>query len=382
MGKNNHDDTITDYQVYNLLFSCIVGIQVLVLPREGAEVGGIDSIWIVFISGALVFGLVWVIGALMQKIPRQNVIQFTESVLGNKKRRWMGKFLALPFTLVLGGLWLWISSTVTRGFAEVLDAYVLPDTPQLVLMATIVAVSAVAVSNKLVIIARITEFLTPFVYLAIPLFLGAFANGDLLNLLPMFQCDWKDVLKGVLITMCSFSGYSVLFVYMAFFQQPEKSTRTHGVAILVATLFFWLTVVSSIDAFGAWEVDHLVYPTIEDVKGVFVPGEILDRFDALFIVMWMINIFTTIIVIFGAAVELAMTYLQLKEKRRIWVAIIYGFIVCFLAQYPANIYKLWKWSRWASITEMIVILLVVGIFFILLAVRGRRKEEEHASSPS
>ncbi|SDW03014.1 spore germination protein (amino acid permease) [Marininema mesophilum] len=383
MDNNNirgFGDSISSYQIYTLLFSLVVGTQVLMMPRESVEVSGTDSIWIVFISGTLVFGIVWLIGALMQKIPRQNVIQLVES-MANKKQWWMGKFLALPFALVLGGLWLWITSIVTRGYSDAINIYVLPRTPQIVILISIIIASVVAVSNKLVITARITEFLLPFVYLPIPLFIAGVAeNGDFRNLFPLFQANWDKVFYGVITTMKSYSGYSILFVYMAFYQQPEKSTRTHAVSYLAITFFSWLTLVSCLGIFGTWEVTKLMYPPIENVKSIYVPGGILDRVDALFVVMWMVNILTTIVIIFNATVEVMMTYLQLKEKRRKWVAITLSIIVFFLSQYPPNINKLWKWDRWSSIAEMIITVLFVGIFFILWVVRGRKKEEDHATS--
>ncbi|SFS51072.1 GerAB/ArcD/ProY family transporter [Marininema halotolerans] len=388
MGNNNNDPgtegTISNYQVHTLLFSALVGVSVLMMPRNIVIASRTDSEWVIFISGFIVLLFVWLIGALMKKFPRQNIIQFAQSMVGKKNQRIMARILTLPFALALAGLWLWMASIVTRSFGEVLVSFVLPQTPIGVLMFSIIFVAAIVVSNPLVIIVRMTEFLLPFIYITLPLLVaGLLQEGSALNLLPLFQADWKEVANGVFSSLLSYSGFSILFIYMAFYQQPEKSMRTHTITIMVCTLFFWFAIVTSIGAFGSAEIFHLLYPPLELVKVTSFPGQVLDRLESLFIAIWMLAVFTTIILFFGSTVEVVMSYVPFKEKRRGWVTFLLAPIFYILAQYPSNLQELALWSQWAGIAEIIITLLFVAIFFIVWAVRERKKGEDNATtSPS
>jgi len=110
--------TITAYQAFALIYSTILGVGILSLPRDMAETVGNDMVWVIIMSGLIVGVLLYFITWLCQRFPRQTMVQFFPQILGSEKNPKVGRILSIPFFILIGSFWLISVASVARIFGE------------------------------------------------------------------------------------------------------------------------------------------------------------------------------------------------------------------------------------------------------------------------
>ncbi|SMO46904.1 GerAB/ArcD/ProY family transporter [Melghirimyces algeriensis] len=384
MNKQNpeQDQPISLYQSHAVIVSTIIGVGVISMQRGIAKEVGPDGIWTILIGGLIVLVEIVLITRLMQKFPGKTLAQFSSELLSFGKKRWLGKVLSIPLLVGIGWYWLLTIAIVTRTFSEVAISAVFPQTPMEVFMITMLGSACFAAGQRPELIARFNEFLMPFLFIPGLLILTAWMEaGDWENLLPMFQVtDWKKFLQGMLTSAYSYSGYSVLFVYMAYYQQPKKAMRAHILATGTVIVGYWVTIAASISIFGPFELANLMWPTLDLIKQVEVPGQILSRLESAIIGIWVVAVFTTLVNMFGVLVDISLTTFNLEERFRKWLAwgsLPFGYLV---ANRPANLEQLFRWNDLAGIYEIVMTLVIILILSILTRLRADKKGDQNASS--
>lgn len=383
-GSNQAElDTITVYQSFALLLSTIMGVGILSLQRGLVKESGHDAIWIILVGGLLVMLLVYIITRLMERFPGKALMYLGMIPTGDDNRFTWTKWMFLPFLLLAAIYFTVTTGVVVRTFGEVLISAVYMKTPLEATILSLLAASIVVAANRPVVIARFNEFLLPLMFLPVPLvIISLVQKGEWLNLLPLFRLDWDSLIKGVFSSLFAYSGFLVIVVYMARYQQPKKAVRPHMWAVGIVVLIYGFLVITAISVFGIYEIQQLLWPTLEEVKVIAIPGKIFERLESGVLAIWMLAVFTTIINLIGALVDLVVTYFNIKETRRKWVAWGTLPVIYSISVWPPNLHTVFQWSDWIGMYELVLVLLFILVFSILAGLRGRRKGKEDASSPS
>lgn len=138
-------------------------------------------------------------------------------------------------------------------------------------------------------------------------------------------------------------------------------------------VIYMLIVIASVGMFGAEETKLLIYPTLEMARSSAFGEGFLERLDALFIIIWVISVFTTIYTTGYLSAYLLQKLLRLRDRRMASSALLpVMFIVSML---PSNVFETYRWSLHLGQAGMILIpgysLLLWGVHLV----RGYRKKE-------
>ncbi|OYD06417.1 GerAB/ArcD/ProY family transporter [Paludifilum halophilum] len=379
--RDQNDQPISTYQSHALLVNTLIGVGILSFQRGLAEEVGFDSLWVILIGGGLVWIEVWFLTRMMEKFPRQTFVEVLCRLLGSKRIPWLGRVLSLPFLLLISVYWVVGIGSVSRTFGENVITAVLPRTPIEVTMLLMIATVAVVASNRIQTIARFNEFLLPILYLPIPLLLAALIQwGEWENILPLFQTGWKEIMRGAFTAFFSYSGFSVLFIYMAYYQQPFRAIRSHSTAIGFVTLSYWTVMISSLFVFGGYELPDLVWPTLALIKAAEIPGMFLERLESAILSIWVVVVFTTMVSLFAAWVDLVVSVLRLDEHWRKWVAWGTVPVLYLVASWPGNLDQVFTLNDWLGKFEMASVLLILLILWLLGWIRGNRGRNRTAGT--
>lgn len=370
--------TITAYQAFILVLMTVIGIGILIFPRNLGTVVGRDGVWVALISIAIILLILYLMTLLGQWFPRDSYVEYTEKILGSKRYRWLGKFLHLPFLLAFALIWFSLIAYGARGFSEVVVSSILPQTPLEVIMLIFLLTASVVSSYPPEVIVKFNELLFPFLFIPIIfLIIALFQNGELINFFPLFQVDWSKVFVGIMGIGADFAGFSIVLMMMVYYQQPEKAVKSHLSSFFCAGMIFWLVYVVALSNFGLEEMNRLALPTLETIRLVKTSFQILERLESITIALWMVASFTTLSNILFALVELIRRKLTLHPSYRKWISLLIIAIAFAVAMIPRNLDQLFEWISQTS--RLIVIIdLTIPLFLVILArfkkKRGKRNE--------
>ncbi|SHE60833.1 spore germination protein [Seinonella peptonophila] len=377
------DDKITSYQTYALFLMTIIGTGVLSMPRRMATHVGTDGIWVIFLSGVVTWIIVYVMTRLCQRFPDQTLVEFTEEICSTRRIRWVGKVGKYVVLLFFAIGWLFVLAMVVRTFGEVIVSTILQRTPIEVIIMSFLLFAVSIAGSKIELIAKFNELLLPLLLIPIFFFIIAlFQKGKVINLLPLFQVHWSAVIAAVFDTVTDFVGFHTILVFMAFYQNVDKAVKRHTISLIIVVLNYWLAIVTSYSLFGVDELKHILWPTSETVRPVFVPIQILERLEAGMIVVWMVASFTTMTNILAAFVESAMRTFTIRESNRKWTAIILILPIFFFSMLPENIHQLNRMSTWLGRYTFFVDLLIPFILLMFAIMRRKKGEKQHEQANS
>lgn len=379
--KNGEGNVITPYQSFCLLIHTVIGVGVLGFQRPVIEATGPDAVWIILIGGVIFSAEVALLTWVMKRFAGEHFMGAVRSWNSKGRSAWLGRVLSLPFVLLLVVYWFAAVSFVARSFGEVLITVVLPRTPLEILMLVFLGVAAVAASNRLSVLARFSEFLFPFLLLPIPALIAVWMQeGKWDNFLPLFQIDWSNLLKGVTQSFLAFSGASVLFMFMGYYQQPQKAMRSHLFGAGFVIFSYWMALSATLAVFGIYEIKNLMWPLLDLITVLTVPGLILERLESAFLSIWMVTVFTTLLNLYGALVDALLHGFGLKERYRPYVA--WGLLplLYFTAFIPSNLLSVFRWGEWSGWFEPLALVLMLLFLFLLSLFRRKKNQGRQADA--
>lgn len=369
--------TISSYQAYALMVNCVIGVGVLIFPRTMAEKVGTDGILVIPLVGILFGILLVVISKLGGLFPGMSFVGISREVLGTKRNPWLGKILSLPILALFVGNWVMAMAVVTRIFGHALVTAVFLRTPIVVIMLMMIVTAAYVSHSRVNVLARFNEFLLPVIYAPGILLITALIQvGEVEHLLPLFQVDWKQVVKGIFTTLFSYLGFEMALVFMGAYQQPKKALRPHLTAAFVITFGYWVTYISCLAVFGKKELPHMAYPVLELVKSIHIPGMILERLESAVLSIWVVAVFTILTNAIFVIVHTLHSFLGLADSRRKWLTLSIGGIIYGLALLPTNIYEAGIWGNVIGYLWLFNVLLFPPMLYVIARIRRKRREKE------
>lgn len=364
------DKVFTFWQATTFLPSTILSVGILTLPRTVAEATGTNGIEVVLVSGLLTFLGVWIITKLCQTFPGKTFVSFTQRLLTFRGRKRLGYWLALPIMAAVTGWWVMAVMTVVRLFGELQHSVVLPHTPIWFEVGAMLIVSMFVASNRAEVIARLNEFLFPIIIVPmLAIALLAFKDVEWTNLLPLFDMTWGEFWKGTVQCIFSYQGISVLLIFMASYQQPEKAVRSHAAGIGIVTLTYFLIIMATMGVFSYREVKELTWPVLDLVKNTRFPGLILERIESGFLILWVIAVFTTLANLLTAACHLIGEYLGVQESQRRWVSVPLVIIIFVLALWPEDLHAVFELGGTVQYFGSLVALVIPAGLLLMARVR-------------
>ncbi|MDR1541700.1 MAG: spore germination protein [Clostridiales bacterium] len=278
------NNKISVRQLQILLIIDIFGTGVIILPRRAVEFAGQDGWIIVAILACLATGSAYLMSSVGRLFPSESFVRTASKLLSKPA----GKALGLIFAakLILN------CALEIRMFGEIIRQTMLPNTPLAVVAGAAISISAYAASKGYEARARIAQIIFPIIFIPlIIVFILALRQIDMTNLLPVFVAKPADIFRGTLRMGSAFSCMELILIAHPFFANPEKARKGASSAILlVGALMLFITIIT-IAKFGPFDVSRQLWPVLEMMDMVEMPGSFIERQDALMLSFWILSNF-------------------------------------------------------------------------------------------
>lgn len=230
--------------------------------------------------------LVFLVNSFFGKNKNVNLSDIYSDILGNIAGK-IVVFLYIIWLLVLLSLY-------TRYYSERLLSSIMPDTSQVFLLISLLALVFIAARKGLVIIARANEVFFPLIIFTFLLaFLFSISDIKYRNLMNVSYIDALPVLKSSFNIVTVWGYYLLFFFFADKIQNIEyiKKFSFRGLIILFTTTF--LMMIMTIGTLGSRLASHVSLPFFMVIKNISIL-EALDHFESILLAIWVISDFIII----------------------------------------------------------------------------------------
>lgn len=280
---------ISPKQVWWLIITTILSTSILFLPAAMFRKAKQDS-WLSVILITLL-GLVvgFIITKLGTRFPGQTIIGYSPQIVGQI----LGKLIGFIYILYF----LHINAVIIREFGEFLTTVFYLNTPIVLIIATIVLLSASAVRNGLEVISRVNELVFPAIILFLVLvFILILPDLTCTPLQPVLADGLMPVVKGAYPAALFFGEVIVVAMILPAVNRPKQAFVAVSKALGVIGLFGMVLMLELIALFCV-EVAQLQFPLLSLIRYISLFG-FLERIDALVMVIWVGGVFIKITVFY------------------------------------------------------------------------------------
>lgn len=272
-------ERISPGELSALLFGFLIGSS-MVMPM-GMQAR--EASWLTLLLGGTAgLAVAWVYTALALRFPGQSLVGYGKRVLG----RWLGG--------VTGLLYIWyglhLGALVLRNFGEFLSSTILPDTPMIVVVTVLMAVSAYGVRHGVETLGRASQVMNTIVIAqALLTTLMLAAEMRLEYLVPVFGDGFQPVLQGALSTLGFPFGETILFALLLPLVRPTRQIRpTVMLTMAVGALFLSMVHARNTAVLGADLIAAERFPTFGTTRLVDV-ADFFTRVDAIVVGNWIVT---------------------------------------------------------------------------------------------
>jgi spore germination protein len=355
------DGKIATSQVIVAMSSFIFGSGIVTLPRAVSEETGTPDVWISILLGGLISICLGIVCAkLSQRFPEQTFYQFTPVLVGKP----IGYLLSIIFIIFM----LMTGAYQIRIQAEVIRHFLLDETPIQFMAICFLAVSTYLVAGGINPMVRLFELLFPLTTIVIFLvMLLSMQNFEVDHFRPVLSEGILPALKGLKAAALPFEGFEIIMFLTAFMSEPQKAVKAVVISNLFSIVIYLTVIVMVIGSLTVNEVKTLTWPTIEVIRTIEFPGAFFSNFEILFIAVWVIEMFTTLVASYYLA-SLGMSQLFSANIKYFY----YGLLpfIYYLAFYPQDINSVFKLGEINGYVAMFIAG-VAPIFLLLIAkIRG------------
>ena len=222
-------------------------------------------------------------------------------------------------------------------------------------------------------IAKISEIFLPIIVGSLLLVIGLSMNNfDFVNFRPVLMPSISSAIKCIPDLVIGFQGYEILFIMIPFMHDYRKVIPYTVVGVAIPVILYTLLVGMSIGVFGVHITQQLNYPTITLAETITFPGAFMERFDILFVILWIIAAFTTIANLYYMA---SLTSIRLLGLRHYKVSIyLLSPVIYIAAILPQNTLEIRKVTMLAGYIGIAISFITIGLLF-LSWISGKREKE-------
>src|SRR5699024_10211356 len=327
-----------------------------------------DGLFLILAGGGIASILIWLMAKFASTFRQQTFFNFTASVLS--------KPIAVIICFLYAIHYILLAAYEVRKLTDITQHYLLEETPMEVLALAFLLVVMYAVSGSRAGIFRLNAMFMPFV-LVISLAIMIF-NIQLIetsNLFPVFKTSASDNFKGLFMMIAIFivGGVGVVLFYSSFVESNTKLSKLAVAGTGVPVLLFFLFYFVAIGVFGNNVTGNLLYASVELGKAVEIPGGVLERFESIFFVIWIMTIFNLSVMI----TDISVVALQsiFTNVKKIHLLLILTPIIFFISMLPHNVEEIGLFGKGLAFSVLIFSLIILPILFIVSKIRGVKADE-------
>lgn len=283
--NNNGNVSITLMQFIFLIHGVQMGVGVLTLPRELAQIAGTDGWITIIISWILCTAASLIIIQVMKNYPDGTIIDLLSHYFG----KWIGKIATLIFAFYFALL----TMVIFIREALFIQVWILPFTKIYVLAFLLAVPSYMLVRNNINILGRYSQLVFFMTIWLTFIILMPLKYANWLHLLPVLKEGWIPVLKAIKSGIYSFVGFETAFFLYPYLRNKEKAS--FGVIIantLSLAAFLFITIVAYV-YFSPDEISKYSEPAVTMLKVIDL--NFIERLEIIFFTFYIFVISTSVL---------------------------------------------------------------------------------------
>jgi spore germination protein (amino acid permease) len=359
-----HLKKISINQLICLVILTQVGVSVLKVPFDEARYSGYDSWMSLLIGGVVAQAVILIIYQLGKRYADQPLPQYISAIVG--------KPLGSVLNFLLAAYCAQSSLMVIISYSDVINRWVLFETPWFVLIGVSTMIAAYIASSSLRSMAAITQMIMlMFLICFVIVFISGMGQGDWRHFLPVGTHGFGPIIKGALPASWLYAGYELLLYAFPFVKcrKMKEIVIAMSVANGFTTFFYVLISVIVTYNFSESQLNSIPEPMVFILRKFNWP--VVQSLDILFMTIWLsVTTVTVYVYLFLSARYLA--FVSGKETRKhpllVWILA----IVCFaVGLWGSDRQWIFRFSDYHNKATVIIIAIVPT--FLLLASLARGK---------
>ncbi|AMM92992.1 hypothetical protein UP17_11060 [Peribacillus simplex] len=303
----NEKYKVSPFYVFFLVHSMQMGVGVLSFQRVLAKSAGTDG-WIsILLAGLIIHILIWIIYKILSIVPG-DIISANNHAFG----KWIGNFFSLLFILYF----LILGMDMIISYINVIHVWMFAEVASWAF--TVVLLLLIYYINTggfrtITGIAFLSVILTYWIFFVL---FYAMKYSEFTNLLPIFDHNLLDILKGTRSTSLTFLGFEMILMFYPFIKDAKTSQKyAHGGAI-VTTLLTVLIYLVSLIFYSQKQLELTIWPTLTMTSIVELP--FIQRFEYIEISWWAIFIIPNMTIYLWAASRGIKRIFNVQQKYPLW----------------------------------------------------------------
>lgn len=346
--------------------SMIIGVGILMLPRELAKTANGSDGWIsVLAAGFLAIGIAWLIAKIATHFSQQGFYAYASAAVT--------KPIAFIVMLALSLYFLSFCVYEVRAIANIAKQYLFETTPVEIIAFSFLMVNVYAVSGSRVGLIRLNILFIPIVlFVTSIVLLFSFNMVDAKEFKPFFTTDWKSLAAGMKSTVFSLLGFEIILFYITMMNRPKEAPKAVAIGVALPIFVYMAIYLVCVGVFTQMTLPEITYPAVELAKEMQVPGEFFERFESIFFTIWIMAVFTTTTMAYDCSIY-ALHSLFTKPKRKTWVFVLSP-IIYLMCMYPKNLADFGTMSTFISYTGIFVGILFPILIHLVAKLRGVKSD--------
>jgi spore germination protein len=354
-------------QMLTITVSATLGVRILMIQQDIVSLAGRDG-WISMLLGGVVIlaSALLVMYPLAEMYPDKDFPLMLLDVLG----KYIGRVFLIPVCIAV----LLSTGLSVRIFVYAIKLFLLDDTPSIFIVLVTVLCTVYVISLGPKVIGASVDFMFP-VYLVPLLFLiiASISEFETLNMLPILHNNTLETAKAAVPAFGSMVGYGIVLYFLCYVSGNKSSKKWYAFGILLSVFLYTVLTASTISTFEPDEIKRMVFPTLDLSHAIEFPATLVERLEALVVIIWIPGIFAWIILFGFASVRNLSALLGLKHRHNKYAT--YGHIplLYLIAVFPkSGVYA----SEYLKIVEnagIIITLVFVTFLYITAVIKRRRK---------
>lgn len=359
-----HLDKISITQLFCLVILTQVGIHVLSIPYHESRNSGYDSWMSILLGGIIAQVVILIIYQLGKSYDDRPLPQYLSAIIGKP----LGSVLNLLFALYF----VESSLIVVVSYSDVINRWVLFETPWFVLIGVSLAIAAYIATSTLRSIVNITTtIMVMFLICSLIIMICGMGEGDVRHLLPVGTHGFGSILKDTLPAFWAYAGYELLLYVFPFVKCHKKKDILIAMSLANGFTTFFYVLISVIVTynFSESQINFIQEPMVFILRKFKWP--VVQSLDILFMALWLsVTTVTAYVYLFLSARYLA--FVRGKEIRKHSLLVWLLAIVCFvIGLWGTDRQWIFRFTTIHNTNTVIIIVIVPTILFLVSLVRRR-----------
>ncbi len=286
------NNSITNRQIFFIIFAVVVGYGIVNLPNDAAILAGTGA-WIpLAINTVIISLLAYIVSYIGYYHENQTLYEYSQKLMGKA----LGKIITIIYIIHF----LNILSYLVKSYSEIVTLIFLNRTPVWAISISLLLIIGYALTKNLKTIARLTEIYVSLVIIGfIVIQIIMTTQGKIINIRPLFGSeDLITYVKASFELFVPFVGLEII-MFIPINKIKNKGIMKYSILSIVFVGMLYIFVVeSTISVVGVEDLVYYDASIFKVLKGIDLHSlEILQRPDGFYVTFWTMNLFCDICII-------------------------------------------------------------------------------------